>query len=279
MNKSTCLVNGQDTDSIPVSDRGLAYGDGLFETIAVKAGQLLLWDEHYRRLKQGCERLKIVPPSSAELLREALSLSAQRERAVIKVIVTRGTGNRGYAVPVKHESENVTRIVQCSAATNWPASNWRQGVKVHVCSMAVSKQPRLAGIKHLNRLEQVLARMEWNDPAISEGLLCDTDEYLVEGVQSNVFWFHGSTLRTPSLDQCGVAGVMREQVMSQAKRLGIAVETGTLHRSALEQTDGMFLTNSLIGIWPVRATTHANLPVPDIVGQLQSAVREVCHAP
>ena len=277
MPEYTSIINGEPGNRISIDDRGLNYGDGLFETLAVRSGQPLLWEAHYQRLQQGCERLAITAPSEGQLLEEAAVLIAGQDRAVLKIIVTRGAGRRGYAVDGNGPPHS--RILSCSTAPDWPAFHWERGVHARLCDLQLSRQTRLAGIKHLNRLEQVLARMEWNDPGIHEGLLCDTEGNLVEGIHSNVFWFQGDDLCTAGLEHCGVAGIMREQVMLEAKRLGLPVRTTVLHRHDINKTDGMFVTNSLIGIWPVCAIDEVSVPVPEPLQQLQSAVREVCHAP
>ncbi|RLA00777.1 MAG: aminodeoxychorismate lyase, partial [Gammaproteobacteria bacterium] len=178
------LVNGKPNDCVPTSDRGLLYGDGVFETIAVKNGQLHFWSEHVRRLQSGCERLGIDPVDETQLMGECRSLIRQSQQAVIKVIITRGSGGRGYRLP---EQARPTRIIQLHEWPDYPASCTERGIKTRICRARLGHNASLAGIKHLNRLEQVLARQEWNDPNIMEGLMLDSDGDLVEGTMSNVF--------------------------------------------------------------------------------------------
>ncbi len=243
------LVNGVPATSLSLEERALHYGDGLFETLAIREGRPEFWEEHLRRLRSGCERLGFPAPDSRLLESEARQLCGERERGVLKIIVSRGTGGRGYRPP---ERANPTRILSLHPWPEWPESHQTQGVEARICSTPLACNPALAGIKHLNRLEQVLARAEWGDPAIAEGIMLSTDGHLVEGTMSNLFLVRDGRLLTPDLSRCGVAGIMREKVMESACRLGIECETLFLGLEELEKAEGVFLTNSLIGIWPVR---------------------------
>lgn len=249
------FVNGEARDTLPVSDRGLQYGDGLFETIAVREGKLEFWGRHLARLREGCARLGIAEPDLGELSREARRLIDGRracegvDRGILKIIVTRGGGGRGYRMP---EAASPTRIVAFHPWPEIPDSHARDGVKVRRCALQLGHQPKLAGIKHLNRLENVLARAEWDDPEIAEGLLCDQDGHVIEGVMSNLFVERGGKLLTPDLSRCGVAGIIRAVVMEEARSQGMAVEVADIRYEDVTTAEGLFLTNSVIGIWPVR---------------------------
>lgn len=249
MSAPAVLVNGAPGGAASALDRGLTYGDGLFETIAARDGLLEFWDRHERRLLSGLARLGI-PAPDPELLRvEALGLLNGRSPAVIKIVVTRGEGGRGYAPP---GSATPTRIISRHPFPEWPAAWAEHGVKVRWCETRLSRNPALAGIKHLNRLEQVLARREWDDPGIAEGLMLDTGDRVVEATARNLFLVRDGALLTPSLMNCGVAGVMRAVIMERAERLGISVSETALCKDDVESADEVFLTNSLCGVWPVR---------------------------
>uniref|UniRef100_A0A8W7Q075 Aminodeoxychorismate lyase n=1 Tax=Anopheles coluzzii TaxID=1518534 RepID=A0A8W7Q075_ANOCL len=112
-------------------------------------------------------------------------------------------------------------------------------------------QPRLAGIKHLNRLENVLARSEWADPDIHEGLMLDTRGLLVEATMSNVYLVTGQQILTPRLDQNGVQGMLRDWLFAHAPQLGYQLSEAELAPAQLHAADAVFLSNSLIGLWPV----------------------------
>ena len=261
------LVNGQPADSISALDRGLGYGDGLFETVAVRDGTAELWSEHLARLKSGCDRLGI--PYPRELEEEGRALIEGVERGVLKIIVTRGVGGRGYRPP---EAAEPTRILSLHPWPDYPAAWWSDGVTVRRCDTPLGCNPRLAGIKHLNRLEQVLARVEWSDSAVAEGLMSDTEGRIVEGVMSNLFVVRDGALLTPSLERCGVAGVMRGAVMRAAAEAGIPCTEGELREATLEAADELLLTNSLIGIWPVARLGEREWPVGPLTRRLQEAL-------
>jgi 4-amino-4-deoxychorismate lyase len=265
------LVNGKPHDCVPTSDRGLLYGDGVFETIAVKNGQLHFWSEHLRRLQSGCERLGIESVDEAQLEGECRSLIGPSQQAVIKVIITRGSGGRGYRLP---EQARPTRIIQLHEWPNYPASCTVRGVKTIICRTRLGRNASLAGIKHLNRLEQVLARQEWDDAAIMEGLMLDSDGELVEGTMSNLFMVKDGVLMTPDLQRCGVAGIMRARVLEMAAEHSIAARVQRVELDALLQADEVFVCNSLIGIWPVIGIDEHTFLKGPIITRLQTLLAE-----
>jgi len=241
-------VNGHAAEQVSVLERGLQYGDGLFETIACVEGRPRLLERHLERLAMGCARLGIEGIEPTELGAEIRSLAAEAERAIIKLILTRGPAlARGYA-PTGRESP--TRIALRYA---WPVqeTSGEAGVRVRIARLRLGENPALAGLKHLNRLEQVLARREWSDPHIAEALLFSGSGALISGTMTNVFIVIDSKLYTPRLDRCGVAGVMRRLVLEVAAAAGVPAEERSLDAHALESAQELFLTNALIGIRPV----------------------------
>jgi len=260
------LINGESKEHIEVSDRGLQYGDGLFETIAVKSGQAQFLDRHLQRLNAGCSRLLISPPDNKLLKNEVASLANQADRAVVKIIVTRGTGGRGYRQP---DVVKPTRIVSLHPYPDYPNSYQQQGIHVRFCATRLGLNPTLAGIKHLNRLEQVLARAEWHDPMIQEGIMLDIDGYVVEGTMTNLFFVKNEALYTASLEKAGVAGIIRGVVMEQAALHGIKIFEGRVSRDDLLSADELFVCNSVIGIWPVRQIEHQQFLVGPLTRQFQ----------
>lgn len=175
------LRGGRGVDRVAADDRGLAYGDGLFETLLVHEGRAVWWDAHWRRLRWGAERLRIALPDERVVAAEASDLIEGMTHGVLKCVLTRGSGGRGYAPPAEAEPMLVLSLHAPPAAT--PS----QGLEVRWCDTRLALQPALAGIKHLNRLEQVMARMEWNAPSIHEGLMLDTDERVICATAGNVF--------------------------------------------------------------------------------------------
>ena len=271
--KMNCIINGEPGDSIPISDRGLHYGDGLFETIAVQDGACEFWDRHMHRLLNGCDRLGIPRPSVAQLASEAAALQRGRQRAgIIKIIVTRGAGGRGYrpSIPVQP-----TRILLAKEWPDYPAAHATQGVKLRLCDQPLSRNARLAGLKHLNRLEQVLASAEWDGSEFAEGLMLDDHRQVIEGTFTNLFLIQDDRLVTPSLEHCGVAGVMRAVVLDIARELDIPCIEQNISEAALYESQEMFLTNSLIGIWPVRALGDWRANSGPVTRGLQKALAEL----
>lgn len=251
------LIDGKPGGSIEASDRGLHYGDGLFETMAVFGGRAPLWDYHMDRLAAGCRQLALPVPDRERLEREVRQVSAGNDRAVVKIVLTRGPGGRGFRPPVECTP---TRLVQGAPWLNYPPSFWTQGVRVRFCETRLGGNPRLAGLKHLNRLEQVLARAEWRDEEITEGLMLDLEGNVIEGTMTNVFVVCEDQLLTPGLATCGVAGVMRRAVLEAAERMGMKSREAVLTAGDLMQAEEVFLTNALVRIWPVARLEARPLP-------------------
>lgn len=257
----TTLINGLFEQSLPVADRGLAYGHGLFETITLQQGRPVAWQAHLDRLKAGASRLFIPLADNIEqtLLADLAILLAKQpslpERQVLKITITRGCGGRGYAVDA---GVPINRIVQLNAFPSYPDQPSANGVAVRLCQTRLAIAPQLAGIKHLNRLEQVLARAEWSTPDIREGLVLDAEGYLVEGTMSNLFWCRDGVLYTPQLDRCGVKGIIREQIIRLAAQREIPLKEGLFAVDTLYQADEVFVCNSIIAIWPVIQCTLAD---------------------
>lgn len=265
------LVNGLKTNSLPVADRGLQYGDGLFETIALRHGQPLLWQRHLLRLAEGCARLGLRKPDDTLLRQEVDRIAGSETRAVAKIIITRGSGGRGYQPDLEDQT---TRIVQ---RLPWPAfpTNAERGVRVRWCATRLAQQPRLAGIKHLNRLEQVLARAEWQDD-YAEGLMRDRDGLVIEGTKTNLFVVCADgTLVTPDLSQSGVAGVMRAEILDRMPSLGLSCRVQAVNIDLVDTAQELFLTNSLIGLWPVTQLEARRYVVGQISQKIQAALQAV----
>jgi len=240
------LINGVSGDLISIRDRGLLYGDGVFRTLRSAGGRALHWPLHYQKLQHDCATLGITCPDFGRLSAELASLLADHPDAVLKIIVTRGQGMRGYLPTI---DAALTHIWDVSPLPVYPASYTTDGVTLGLCTLRLSHQPRLAGIKHLNRLENVLAAAECTD--VNEGLLLDIDGFVIEGVRSNLFLISRGRLITPELSRCGVAGVERDRVMNYARQIDMPVEVRNVEFDELHKADEVFLTNSVFGLWPV----------------------------
>jgi 4-amino-4-deoxychorismate lyase len=245
----TTLINGVPCETISVHDRGLLYGDGVFRTVLLRHGKLQQWARHYAKLYKDCNTIGLLCPEEQVLLGELSGITQNISDGIVKVIVTRGTSQRGYA-PTNRSS--ATHVVTLSTSPSYPESYARLGVRLHLCQLRLGHQPRLAGIKHLNRLENVLAAAECNDSDIAEGLLLDESGYVIEGVRSNIFMLKAGELLTPDLSQCGVSGVQRERVFDWAAQHKMPCRSSKIRLQELLQADEIFLVNSIIGLWPVR---------------------------
>ena len=251
------LVNGQPQDSVSALDRGLTYGDGLFETIRFVGGQAPLWVRHMQRLLSGCERLRMQAPDPQQLWQEALQANLGLAHSVLRITLTRGVGERGYAPPA---ITTTTRIVAAFPMPALSAAIYHDGIRLHLCQTTLADQPLLAGIKHLNRLEQVLARAEWNDPSVVEGLVCDQHGHVISATAANLFAVVDGVTVTPAVDRCGVAGVARAAVLDALP----ACQVRDLPLAECLRATELFLSSSIRGILPVQAagdTVYAPGPV------------------
>lgn len=265
------MINGLPGDCVPVDDRGLRYGDGCFETMAIKNGHIRLWKRHYRRLSEGCKRLKIqLGIDENDLVSELQRLIGGVDQAVLRLTVTRGSDQSGYRFD---DNQVANRIASLLPPRKYPASHARDGVTVHLCTTRLSRNPALAGIKHLNRLEQVLARDEWRDEYV-EGLLCDDRGYVVEGTITNLFCVEQGKVVTPMLDENGVAGVMRAEVIDRLRQLGVECNEIRIDRERLSAAEACFLTNALIGVWPVASIDNQSYATNHIIDKLMESMRE-----
>jgi 4-amino-4-deoxychorismate lyase len=267
-------VDGQPADALSLKDRGLAYGDGLFETIAVRDGLPVLLDRHLQRLAKGCQRLAINLDHDA-MSKELLAYARELDEGVLKLIVTRGDSLRGYAFT---PSAQARRILSGNPPAVYPAAHAEQGVRLFPCTTRLSIQPLLAGLKHLNRLEQVIARAEWQDTEHAEGLMLDQVGRVIEGVFSNLFLVRDGVLITADLKRCGVEGVMRAELLFQAESLGIPTQITDITLEQLQWADEVFVCNSVYGVWPVHAYAALSWPVGPLTRKLQTIARALLDA-
>ena len=254
---ATALYRGrQRVAALDAGDRGLAYGDGLFETMRVHAGAPVFWQAHWQRLAAGAARLGIPLPDESVVRREADAQLATRAEGVLKLVLTRGLGERGYAPPAM---ANPTVVLSDHAL---PAS--RDALVLRWCRTRMAVQPLLAGIKHLNRLEQVLARAEWDDAAIDDGVLCDTEDRVVCTTSMNLFARIGGRWVTPPVSRCGVGGIIRGWLLGQ----GLAVEAD-ISQAELSHAAALCACNAVRGILSVRGLGAHAWPASPEVGDLQ----------
>ena len=260
------LIDGSPGDSVPAGDRGLAYGDGVFRTLRIRDGQAMCWARHYARLQRDAAALGIAAPLEHLLVADIERLASGCAAGSLKIIVTRGDGQRGY---LPDPDLRPRRVVSLHSLPPAPVPG---RVCLRFCAITLGAQPRLAGIKHLNRLENVLARAEWQDPDIFEGLLCDDRGHVIEGTRCNLFLVESGRLVTPRLERCGVAGITRDWVIEET-----AAAQDSITPQRLQAAEAVFLTNSLMGIIPVDRLGDIRWHGPHpMVSALQESWRTAC---
>lgn len=262
------LVNGRPLAALDPGDRGLAYGDGLFETMAWRDGSLRLADRHLQRLALGCQRLGLPAPAAGIVLAEATRLAGQHACGTVKLVLTRGPGPRGYAPPAG------TQPTRAMTFHPGPSAVPGQPLRLGLCRTPASTNPALAGLKTLNRLDNVLAAAEARQRGLDEGIMCTGDGVVVGATAANVFAVREGVLLTPALDRAGIAGTMRGLVLECAAALGITVRECRLRADELLQADELFLTNALTGLRPVGTIEGRQLRGAGMARRLAEALRE-----
>jgi 4-amino-4-deoxychorismate lyase len=267
------LVNGVPAEQISLSDRGLQFGDGVFRTIKVLDHSPVWWAQHYAKLVADCGKIGIRAPAEATLLADIAQLQPLAPRDhTLKIIITRGETARGY-VAAADLAPN--RIVQIAPLPTYAADLATAGVQLRLCETRASWQPALAGVKHLNRLENILARREWQDASVFDGLMFDRDDLLIEGVMSNVWLLIDGVLCTPDLSASGVAGVCRDIVFIAARLLGIPTRVCAISREQLAQAQAVWVCNSLAGLLPVIQINEQQWPIAPCHAALLVAMAQI----
>jgi 4-amino-4-deoxychorismate lyase len=255
------LVNGKFADTISVADRGFQYGDGLFETIEISQNTPIFLEQHLQRLNQDSQRL-FLPKLNLDLLHSEISQLCQNAgNAVLKIIITRGAGGRGYRQP---DQIQPTRILSLHSFPDYPKNFYTDGIVARICNTRLGLNPTLAGIKHLNRLEQVLARAEWNDAAIHEGIMLDFNGRVIEGTMTNLFYAKNNQLFTASLNLCGIKGILRAWTFEQ-----IPIVEHDFFIEDLFNADEIFVCNSVMGICGIRQIEQQHFSIGEITKKLQ----------
>jgi len=270
--KNTYLINGDFNQGISPLDRGFAYGDGVFRTMLIRNAQPDNWPLHYQKLVADCAVIGIVCPSAELLISDMQQLFSVTENQpeVAKIIITRGEGARGYAPPA---ITNPTRVVIKSATSKYAPDIFVKGVNLHLCETRLPEQNKLAGIKHLNRLENVLARMEWNDESLFDGLMLDQQSNVIECTMSNIFARFDDVLITPDLSACGVAGITRQRIIWLASTLSLKVEVKPLSFAKMALADEVIICNSLYGALSVNKIDHKKFPVQNLAKNIRDALK------
>ena len=262
-------VNGQPGSTISLSDRSFQYGDGCFTTIMTKNALPQYWPLHIERMQACLDLLGIDSPDWAEVGCWLDRAAMDAPLAGLKLHISRGEGGRGYS-PAECDCPVVT-----ISAFSYPEHylGWRaDGVELGVCERRLGIMPLLAGHKHNNRLEQVLLRAELDQKGYQDGLVRDINDNVIETTMANLFWVRDSSLYTPDMESCGVAGVVRRLVIRQAKKLGLEVCIGQFKLEHLEHAHEVFMTNSILGVAPVKSIAGLDFPLGSITRSFQENI-------
>ena len=255
------LVNGKTSDTVSLRDRGFQFGDGVFETVRVINSRCLLLDRHLLRLSSALEHLGINTDLIVVLKTEIRDIIQGCTDGALKIIITRGITDLGYTYPELILPTRCLLLFRYSFRNDDP-------VNLGVSSIRLPKNRFLAGIKHLNRLDQVLVRKSW-ETGWDEAVVFDQKGRVIEGTMSNIFLVHKKTITTPKLDECGVAGVVRQWVIDRCKKEEIKIKIKRVERSLLETANEIFMTNSLQGIQTVRCYRDKEMKESQLTKQLQ----------
>lgn len=263
------LHDGMPCMDATATSRALHYGDGVFRTLLWSQGRAVDWALHVDKLAADCAALDLRMPDADLLAAEVTRVVGAAQAATVKIIVARKTVERGYR-PAGSESE---RWVIASAAPRFDPKAYRDGIVLGASAVIVSEQPLLAGLKHLNRLDQVLASRAWPD-GIDELVMTDAGGHVVGGTRTNLFCVTGSIVMTPRLDRCGVAGIMRRKILECSVSMGVPTQLARFSLSDLKRADEVFVCNALVGLWPVRAFDGRSWSVPGpVTRKLMPALR------
>ena len=276
MNDFISLINGEFSNHVSVIDRGLSYGDGLFETMSwsylndEKILGVEFWDRHLERIKEGCSVVKIKLPAikifknyKEKILKECLKKGISN--GVLKILITRGVGGRGY----KFEKNILPTIIFLSfPSRKIDKEILNNGVKLRFCEFPIFENSMLAGLKHLNRIDSVMARSEWQDDKFFDGVMFDNSENIIDGTMTNLFFSRNNVLYTPMIKKSGINGIMRQVVIENAKLFFSDVREIEIKRKTISTFDEMFVTNSVIKILPVTHLSNKKFKTTDATREM-----------
>jgi len=277
MSKSFCLINNKFTKKLSIMDRGFSYGDGFFETMVWEnlGGNIKpilkvqYWKKHVQRIKDGCKLMQIKFPDYNTLIDQrnkilGRSFNSGMKSGILKLIITRGSGGRGY----KFENNMKSTLAFLSfKKTNQPKIFYNRGIDLTYCKTKLSVNERLSGLKHLNRLDSVLARSEWDDEYF-DGVFLDMNDNLLEGTMTNIFFVKKEILITPPIVGAGISGIMRKVVMENAKLFFKKILVKKINKKFIDDFDQMFVTNSVIKVLPVRSLNKKKFKICENVKKL-----------
>lgn len=266
------FINGKQAHEHSVLDRAFTFGDGVFETLLCIDAKLPLWELHKQRLLVGCQRLHIdIQISELERLLADAQLQTSFAKSVCKITVSRGVGGRGYAVDT---SVRPTIVIGFFPFPEQVENLSESGVSLGICIHRLSQNEALAGIKHLNRLDNVLARRECQNRGLEDGVVLDQLGSVVEATSSNLFVCINGQWLTPAITMCGVEGVTRRVVLEElAPVLNVSIYVDSVSPGQLDKVEEAFICNSVNGIVPVVAIDENKMPVGQATRNFQDAYK------
>lgn len=268
-------INGVKQSTLAASDRGMQFGDGCFTTAAVLQGKILLLESHMHRLKAGCERLWIGDVDWDQLEAEMKQAAHEQTQAVLKVIISAGSGGRGYS---RLGCCEPTRIVSLAPWPQHYAGLQQQGASLRLSPVRLARNPQFAGIKHLNRLEQVMIRAHLDQTDADEALVLDTEGWVVECCAANLFWRQGRQIFTPDVSAAGVDGIMRRSLMAQLAAAGHACQVIKSEPAQLLDADEVVICNALMPVLPVRQIEAVQFTERSLFNQLHASCKKIMDA-
>jgi len=258
------LINGKEQSKITIFNRNMQFGDGLFETCVSQNNKILFWPKHFERLNVGCKKLNIKKINESDWmddLNKAFTLS-DHSNCIVKLILSRGDSLRGYGYP---EDISPVRIVIISERKKIEVNN---SFSLSFAHSGYCSNPKLAGIKHCNRLEQILARTNLSS---NEGIMLDEKENIISVTQGNIYFIFGNKLLTPKLDRCGVVGSRRSLILDLAMSLKMEALESNISINQSQKADEVFISNSVIGIQPVHSIETYKLGKNPLTEKIQKA--------
>lgn len=249
-----CLVNGIQQNHIDIESRGFAYGDGLFTTAKILNGEVQYLKQHIERLVIGCNKLGINAPESSALTLQLKAVAKNYSLAVLKVVISASSGGRGYARSLNNSHDEIIMVY------DYPAHYDNQacaGISLGVSDQRIGVNPMLSGLKHLNRLEQVLLRQELSASNVDDLLVMNINNEVIEATSANLFYFMNDQLYTPDVKYSGVNGIMRQTLLKHYPET--IVKTTSLNE--ISKAQAMFICNCVMGIMPIANFNGCDLPI------------------
>lgn len=280
----TYWLNGERATNIAIQDRSYHYGDGCFTTAKVCYGEVCHWQAHWQRISHTCQALMLNVPEKAHLERmiaQSLAEFKDLPELGLKILLSRSPGGRGYAPDPAAPTEVMIQVFDYPKA--YPQMQ-AEGIRMELSNIKLADNPMLAGLKHNNRLEQILVKTDLakqnqsilsQDKHFDDAVVLDIHEHVIEASSANLFWVTDGAVYTPSLERAGVSGIAREQIIQTCLAHNILLKIGDFSFDTLKSSDEIFISNALHAIVPVIALQEKTFPIGKLTRQLQEFLPSV----